>query len=99
MGPEQLPGGRPPFVRECGGAGERPGGAEVDGDARALAVGQQATHGLSAGGGLGQTVHDGNGFDSHIRTREEEQQGQQVVGAGVGVDNDRADSLPAEAQG
>ncbi len=99
MRPEQLPGGGAPRGREGGITGQGPGGADVDRDPRAPAVGQQAGHRFSAGGGFGEAVHNGDGFDSYLGALEEEQQRQQVVGAGVGVDNHGTDGLRAEAQG
>lgn len=73
MRPEQLPGGGAPRGREGGITGQGPGGAEIDRNPGASAVGQQAAHRFGAGGGFGEAVHDGNGFDSHIGTVEEEE--------------------------
>ncbi len=83
---EELAGGSAPLGGKGGGSFERLRGADVDGNTRTVAISKETSDGLGASGGLGEAVDDGDGFNPDVRPLEQEQQGQEVVGAGVGID-------------
>jgi len=85
---EETVGGGAPVGGEGGGALEGAGGADEDGDFGMVAVGEEAGDGFGSGGGVSEAVDGGDGLDLDIGALEEEEDGEEVVGAGVGIDDD-----------
>lgn len=88
-----------PCSGKSGGILQGPGGAHVDRNAGAMAVSEQPGDRLGASGWVGKAVNNGDGFDPNIRALQQKKNGQQIVGAGVSVNQHRMRRLRKKAGG
>lgn len=95
---EELAGGGAPGGGKGGGSFERAGGADIDRDAGTAAIGEQTGDGVGSGGGFSETMDDGDGFNADVGPLEQKKDGEEVVGAGVGIDVDGAGWLREKAR-